>query len=108
MKRMIAITIRPGAVTAAARVTAPWLDAATTPPPAATTTSRNVPNSSENRRRHSSAALSKSVVAGNSRPSSSALRAARAGLPARALWCLLIVAANLADPPWDGRAGVDS
>jgi hypothetical protein len=24
------------------------------------------------------------------------------------LWCLLIVAANLADPPWDGRAGEDS
>ena len=53
MKRMTAITVRPGAATSADLLTAPWLSAATTPPPAAATTRRNVPNSSEKSRRHS-------------------------------------------------------
>jgi len=57
MNMMIAITISPGAVTAAARLTAPWVVATRTPPPAATTTSRKVPKNSENSRRHSSAGV---------------------------------------------------
>jgi hypothetical protein len=53
MKRMIDITMRPGATTSADRLTSPWLSAETTPAPAATTTKRNVPNTSANSRRHS-------------------------------------------------------
>jgi hypothetical protein len=51
MNRMIAITIRPGATTAAARLILPW--PCRMPPPAATSTSMNVPSSSENSLRHS-------------------------------------------------------
>src|SRR6476659_4139756 len=54
MNMMIAITISPGAVTAVARLIAPWLLAFTTAPPAPTSTRKKVPSSSENRRRHSS------------------------------------------------------
>ena len=53
MNRMMAITIRPGATTAAWRLMVfgkAWL---IIPPPAATSTRKNVPNSSENSRRHS-------------------------------------------------------
>ena len=53
MNRMIAITIKPGATTAAWRLMVPgnaWL---IMPPPAATNTRKNVPSNSENRRRHS-------------------------------------------------------
>ena len=46
MNRMIAITISPGATTAAARLICPW--PCRMPPPAATSTSMNVPSSSEN------------------------------------------------------------
>ena len=53
MNRMIAITINPGAVTAAARLIVFGNAWPIIPPPAATSTRKNVPNSSENRRRHS-------------------------------------------------------
>src|SRR5581483_4267874 len=60
MKRMIASTISPGALTAAGRLTAPLLSAPTIGPPAATRTSRNVPNVSEKSRRASTTGLSSS------------------------------------------------
>ena len=53
MNKMIAITISPGATTAAVRLIVfgnAWL---IIPPPAATSTRKNVPSSSENSRRHS-------------------------------------------------------
>ena len=53
MKRMIAITIRPGATTAAVRVIVSGNACPIIPPPAATSTRKNVPSSSENSRRHS-------------------------------------------------------
>ena len=46
MNRMIAITISPGATTAADRLI--WPLAWSTPPPAATNTSMNVPSTSPN------------------------------------------------------------
>src|SRR5439155_2988370 len=67
MKRMIAITISPGAATEADLVIAPWLVALTTAPPAPTSTRKKVPSSSEKSRRHSSRGSSKLAVAGNSR-----------------------------------------
>ena len=62
MNRMIAITINPGAVTAAVREIVSgnaWL---IIPPPAATSTRKNVPNPSENRRRHSWLGVLKSSI----------------------------------------------
>jgi len=58
MNKMIAVTISPGATTAAARLICPfaWMS----PPPAATSTSAKVPSSSENSRRHSWLGSSKS------------------------------------------------
>ena len=53
MNRMIAITISPGAVTAAVRLIVFGNAWPIIPPPAATSTRKNVPNNSENRRRHS-------------------------------------------------------
>ena len=53
MNRMIAITIRPGAVTAAERAIVFGNAWPIMPPPAATSTRKKVPSSSENRRRHS-------------------------------------------------------
>jgi hypothetical protein len=53
MKRMMAMTIIPGATTAAVRPTVPGKAFAIIPPPAATNTSRNVPKSSAHSRRHS-------------------------------------------------------
>ena len=53
MKRMMAITISPGAVTAAVRLIVSGKAWPIIPPPAATRTRKNVPRSSENRRRHS-------------------------------------------------------
>ena len=53
MNRMIAITMRPGAVTAAVRLMAPSEAAFTTAPPAPTSTRKKVPSSSAKRRRHS-------------------------------------------------------
>ena len=70
MNRMIAITVRPGAVTAAPRPIAPWLTALTTGAPAPTTTSRKVPNSSENSRRHSREGSAKRRSHGVCNPSS--------------------------------------
>ena len=64
MKRMIAITISPGATTAAARLI--WPLPTRIPPPAATSTRKNVPSSSENSRRHSSRGSSKSLRSPNS------------------------------------------
>ena len=64
MNKMIAITIRPGATTAAARLICPF--ACKIPPPAATRTSAKVPSSSENSRRHSRRGLSKSSRSPNS------------------------------------------
>jgi hypothetical protein len=58
MKRMIAITMSPGAATAVDRLIAPSLEAFTTAPPAPTSTSKNVPSSSEKSRRHSCAGSS--------------------------------------------------
>ena len=52
MNMMIAITIRPGATTAAARVTVPKAGP-DHPPPAATRTRKKVPTASEMSRRHS-------------------------------------------------------
>src|SRR5262245_53131037 len=66
MNRMIAITIKPGAVTAALLPIAPPLLAATTTAPAATSTRKNVPMASANRRRHSSRGSSKSAAEPNS------------------------------------------
>ena len=51
MKRMIAMTMSPGATTAAARLI--WPSPTRIPPPAATSTKKNVPSSSEKSRRHS-------------------------------------------------------
>ena len=64
MNKMIAITIRPGATTAAARLICPF--ACKSPPPAATRTSAKVPSSSENSRRHSRRGSSKSLRSPNS------------------------------------------
>ncbi len=57
MNRITAITVRPGALTAAARLICPWLWAWTTPAPAPASTSMNVPSASANRRRGSRAPL---------------------------------------------------
>ena len=54
MNRMMAMTMRPGATTAATRSTPPKLTAETTPAPAATVTSRNVPKNSPKSLLHSS------------------------------------------------------
>ena len=70
MKRMIPITISPGAATAVDLLIAPWLVAFTTAPPAPTRTRKNVPRSSEKSRRHSSLGSSKSPRPGYSRASS--------------------------------------
>ena len=70
MKRMIAITISPGAATAVDLLIAPWLEAFTTAPPAPTRTSKNVPNNSEKRRRHSCLGSSNVPRPGYSRESS--------------------------------------
>ena len=64
MNKMIAITIRPGATTAAARLICPL--ACKSPPPAAASTSAKVPSSSENSRRHSRRVSSKSARSPNS------------------------------------------
>ena len=53
MKRMIAITMSPGATTAAVRLIVPGNAWPIIPPPAATSTRKNVPSNSENNRRHS-------------------------------------------------------
>src|SRR5262245_5611142 len=74
MNRMIAMTIRPGATTAALRPIAASLLASTTAAPAATSTSKNVPRASANKRRHSRLASSKSAREPNSRPYQSRTR----------------------------------
>ena len=62
MKKMIPITIIPGASAFIARVRSPPNAVApTTPPPAATSTSRNVPHTSLNSRRYSSLGSSNST-----------------------------------------------
>ncbi len=53
MNRMIAITISPGATTAAVRLIVSGNACPIIPPPAATSTRKNVPSSSEKSRRHS-------------------------------------------------------
>ena len=53
MNRMIAITISPGATTAAVRLIVSGNAWPIMPPPAATSTRKNVPSNSENSRRHS-------------------------------------------------------
>src|SRR5262249_9121821 len=64
MKKMMAITMMPGASAFVASVRAPpYAVAPTTPPPAATSTRRNVPQTSLNSRRYSSRGLSKSIAA---------------------------------------------
>ena len=77
MNRMIAITMSPGAVTAAARLIAPSDWAFTTAPPAPTSTRKKVPSSSEKRRRHSCAGLSKSQRPCTMRAPGSSARSAR-------------------------------
>ena len=63
MKKMMPMTIIPGARAFMARVrSAPTGSAPTTPPPAATRTSRNVPQTSLNRRRNSRLESSKSAA----------------------------------------------
>src|ERR1035437_7110513 len=62
MKRMTAITIRPGAVTAAPRPIPPWVKASTTGAPAPARTSRKVPSSSEKSRRSSREGSAKSLA----------------------------------------------
>ena len=64
MNKMIAVTIRPGATTAAARLICPF--ACSSPPPAAARTSAKVPSNSENSRRHSRRGSSKSARSPNS------------------------------------------
>ena len=67
MKRMIAITIRPGATTAAVRLIVSGNACPIIPPPAATRTRKNVPSSSEKSRRHSwLGSLKSSSAASNS------------------------------------------
>ena len=63
MNMMIAITIRPGATTAAVRVMVFGNAWPIMPPPAATSTRKKVPYSSENRRRHSWFGSWKSAIA---------------------------------------------
>ena len=53
MNRMIAITISPGATTAAVRLIVSGNACPIIPPPAATSTRKNVPSNSEKSRRHS-------------------------------------------------------
>ena len=53
MNKMIAITISPGATTAAVRLMVFGNAWPIMPPPAATSTRKNVPSSSEKSRRHS-------------------------------------------------------
>ena len=53
MKRMMAITIKAGATTAAVRLITPGNAWPIMPPPAATSTRKKVPSTSEKRRRHS-------------------------------------------------------
>jgi hypothetical protein len=65
MNKMIAITIRPGATTAAARLICPFA-CKSPPPPAAARTSAKVPSNSENSRRHSLRGSSKSLRSPNS------------------------------------------
>ena len=62
MKKMIPMTIMPGARAFIARVRSPPMGRAPiTPPPPATSTSRNVPQTSLNRRRSSRLESSKSI-----------------------------------------------
>ena len=72
MNKMIAITIRPGATTAAARLICPF--ACKSPPPAAARTSAKVPSNSENSRRHSRRGSSKSLRFPNSSSSTWCVR----------------------------------
>ena len=72
MNKMIAITIRPGATTAAARLICPF--ACKSPPPAAASTSAKVPSNSENSRRHSLRGSSKSLRSPNSSSSTWCVR----------------------------------
>src|SRR5262245_6580686 len=67
MNRMIAITVRPGAVTAALRPIAPLLLASTTAAPAPASTRKNVPMASEKSRRHWRCGSSNSAREPNSR-----------------------------------------
>ena len=53
MNKMIAITIIPGATTAAVRLIVSGNACPIMPPPAATSTRKNVPSNSEKSRRHS-------------------------------------------------------
>ena len=62
MNKMMAITIRPGATTAAWRLMVSGNAWPIIPPPAATSTRKKVPSASENRRRHSWLGLSKSFI----------------------------------------------
>src|SRR5512132_2063302 len=66
MNRMIASTIRPGAVTLAPRPMAPSLTASTTPPPAPTRTKKKVPRTAANNRRHSCLGSSKLLLMSSS------------------------------------------
>ena len=74
MNRMIAITISPGATTAAGRLI--WPLPCRIPPPAATSTRKNVPSSSENNRRYSSLGSSNCVREPNSSVSRRCARSA--------------------------------
>src|SRR5262245_23675809 len=67
MNRMIAITVSPGAVTAALRPIAPLLLASTTAAPAPASTRKNVPRASANSRRHWRCGSSNSAREPNSR-----------------------------------------
>src|SRR5579863_4461576 len=59
MNRMMAMTMSPGATTAASRPTLPGITELTTPAPAATRTRKNVPNTSANILRPSKEELAK-------------------------------------------------
>ena len=95
MNKMIAITIRPGATTAAARLICPF--ACKIPPPAATRTSAKVPSNSENSRRHSRRGSSKSFRSPNSRLSMWCVRGNAA--PSAAMSVPWAVAPLPASPP---------
>ena len=86
MNKMIAVTIRPGATTAAARLICPF--ACRSPPPAATRTSANVPSNSENSRRHSWLGSSKSWRFPNSSQSAWCVRGKAGPISAGSIICI--------------------
>ena len=94
MNKMIAITIRPGATTAAARLICPF--ACKSPPPEAVRTSAKVPSNSENSRRRSLRGSSKSLRSPNSSRSMWCVRGKAAPSVARSIcWAVAPLTASV-------------